>query len=50
MSSSELSKTKSKLKVQEAQSIRQFLFAAQLFEDMMMFKQAGQCYFSGKKF
>ena len=24
--------------------------AAATFEDLMMFKQAGQCYFSGKKF
>lgn len=50
MSNSDISKIKKKLKNTEAEAINYFKHAGFLFEEMLMFKQAGQCYFSGKVF
>lgn len=46
----EMTRYKKKLKTEETDSLRKFISAARIFEDLHMFKQAGQCYFSGKSF
>jgi hypothetical protein len=43
-------KYKKKLKSEENLSLKKFLNAGQIFEELHMFKQAGQCFFSGKSF
>lgn len=50
MSNTELAKIKKGLKKDETKSIEKFGKAATIFDDLGMFKQAGQCFFSGKLF
>ena len=50
MTSNQLSKLKKRLKNDEVLSLKKFLLAASIFEQLYMFKQAGQCFFSGKSF
>lgn len=50
MSESEISKLKKKLKRDEAQTFINFQSAGKIFEELLMFKQAGQCFFSGRQF
>lgn len=50
MADTDLSKLKKKLKKSEQETYEKFKIAAETFEQLMMFKQAGQCYFSGKIF
>ncbi len=50
LSSRDAGNLKKKLKNSEATSFAVFKQAAKIFESMKMFKQAGQCYFSGKIF
>lgn len=50
MSESDLSKLKKKLKKEESATFLKFEQAGQVFEDLLMFKQAGQCYFSGRQY
>lgn len=50
MSESDLSKLKKKLKREEASCYVKFTEAGYVFEELLLFKQAGQCYFSGKMF
>ena len=50
MSESDLGKLKRKLKKEENSTYVKFEEAAEIFSELLMFKQAGQCYFSGKSF
>jgi tetratricopeptide (TPR) repeat protein len=50
MNTSDISKIKKKLKKEEADAVRKFTHGGSIFEELLMFKQAGQCYFSGKIF
>lgn len=50
MSESAIGKLKRKLKKDEVSTFAKFEEAAAIFNELLMFKQAGQCYFSGKKF
>ena len=50
MSESDLGKLKRKLKKEENSTYIKFEEAAEIFSELLMFKQAGQCYFSGKSF
>lgn len=50
MSSQELHKLKAKIKLEELASLKKFEKAGRIFDGLLMFKQAGQCFFSGKLF
>ena len=50
MNNNEIAKIKKGLKKDETRAIERFKIAGELFEELTMFKQAGQCFFSGKLF
>lgn len=50
VSKAEATVVKNRLKVSEKLALKNFLKAGRLFDELEMWKHAGQCYFSGKDF
>lgn len=50
ISKADLGLQRHKIKVNEKNALKNFLTAGKIFEDLKMWKQAGQCYFSGKDY
>ena len=50
MTGIELKKFKTKIKLEQNAALKKFEKAGRIFDGLLMFKQAGQCFFSGKLF
>jgi len=50
MSKQDIKRARTKLKNQEIRALENFCKAGELFEHAELFKQAGQCYFSGREY